>query len=310
LLRRHRKLVFAGVAGLVTAVLLLVALPLLTRKQGAPKGVPTARERPEEPAVPRIVTNSLGMKFVLVPAGTFTMGSSPEEIARCLAMNLEPWQRDCIKSEGPEHEVEITRRFYMAETEVTVGQFRRFVKDAKYSVGDERWESPGFDQSDDQPVVFVSWNNAVDFCAWLSQKDGKTYRLPTEAEWEYSCRAGAKTRYCFGDDESDLSSYAWIRSNSQGKTNRVKTLTANALGLCDMHGNVWEWCQDVYDPKYYEGSPKEDPPGPGGRGARVMRGGSWYGAAVDCRSAFRRRGDDDRRDPNLGFRIVLVISPR
>ena len=168
--------------------------------------------------------------------------------------------RDLARAEGPEHEVEISRPFYAGTTEVTVGQFRRFVEEKKYNVGDDRWVKSA--QGDDHPVASVIRQNAVDFCTWLSEKEGKTYRLPTEAEWEYCCRAGrAGTRYCFGDDDAELGSYAWYAANSEGKTHPVGRKKANAWGLHDMHGNVMEFCQDLYDANYYKTSPKQDPPG-------------------------------------------------
>ena len=131
------------------------------------------------------------MKLLYIPPGKFTMGSSPAEIESALKLvGDKGWERFYIPTEGPEHEVEITHPFYMGETEVTVGQFRRFVEDSKYNVGDDRWKKPGWEQTDNHPVVLVDWKNATDFCLWLSKKEGKKYRLPTEAEWEYSCRAG------------------------------------------------------------------------------------------------------------------------
>ncbi len=160
---------------------------------------------PQDNGPPTDFTNTLGMKFKPIPAGKFTMGSPKEEIDRCLKQleGAAPWVKKTLATEGPEHLVEITQPFYLGATEVTVGQFRQFVDEEGYQVGDGRWRNPGFDQTDPHPVVWVSWNNAVDFCKWLSKKEGKEYRLPTEAEWEYSCRAAKPgSRYCFGEAES------------------------------------------------------------------------------------------------------------
>ncbi len=251
-------------------------------------------------------TNTLGMKLKLIPAGKFTMGSPKEEIDRCLRQ-FGPYKEN-LPTEGPEHPVEITQPFYLGATEVTVGQFRQFVDEEAYQVGDGRWRNPGFDQTDQHPVVFVSWNNAVDFCKWLSKKEGKEYRLPTEAEWEYSCRAGkAGSRYCFGDDDAQLENYTWFDQNSGGGTHPVGKKKPNAWGLYDMHGNAWEWCQDNYDPDYYKNSPVKDPPG-GAGGARAGRGGGWLHGPVLCRSAFRGYlGPDDHI--GSGFRVLLVSPP-
>jgi len=237
------------------------------------------------------------MKFMYIPPGKFMMGSSQEEIDAALKLVTASWGEGYIKSEGPQHEVEITQGFYMGETEVTCGQFRQFVDEAKYNVGDDRWTKPGWEQTDNHPVVWVDWNNAVAFYLWLSKKEGEKYRLPTEAEWEYSCRAGTKTRYSFADNEGEIRRYAWIITNSRGKAQPVKGLLPNPWGLRDMHGNVWEWCQ-------------EDPPGPfTAGGGRVLRGGSWRLAPVYCRSAFRQRGAPGHRSHDIGFRAVLVPSP-
>src|SRR5262249_5940693 len=229
----------------------------------------------EKAPLAKAFTNSLGMKFMPIPAGKFTMGSPQKEIDHWLKLKVDQWTRDHLTAETAEHEVKVTQPFYMGATEVTVGQFREFVTQRKYQVGDERWEKPGFDQGEDHPVVFVTWQNAVDFCTWLSEKESTKYRLPTEAEWEYSCRAGkGETKYCFGNEEAELAKYAWYRVNSGGKTHPVAKLKANDWGLFDMHGNAWEWCQDNYDPDYYSHSPKQNPPG-GTGGDRVFRGGAW-----------------------------------
>jgi formylglycine-generating enzyme required for sulfatase activity len=254
-------------------------------------------------------TNTLGMKFKLIPAGKFTMGSSQEEIDRCLKELKGAWLWKNLATEGPEHLVEITKPFYLGVTEVTVGQFRQFVDEQGYQVGDGRWRNPGFDQTDQHPVVWVSWNNAVDFCKWLSKKEGKEYRLPTEAEWEYSCRAGkAGSRYCFGDDDAQLENYTWFKQNSRGGTHPVGKKKPNAWGLYDMHGNASEHCQDNYDPDYYKSSPVKDPPGPSAGGARAGHGGSWKFGPVICRSAFRGYSGPDQRWDFAGFRVLLVSA--
>jgi formylglycine-generating enzyme required for sulfatase activity len=200
----------------------------------------------------------------------------------------------------------------MSATEVTVKQFRQFIEaNPGYDVGDDRWRNPGLEQTDNHPVVWVSWQNAVDFCNWLREKEGKNYRLPTEAEWEYSCRAGKSgTRYCYGDDEDQLENYAWYSRNSGGRTQPVGKKKPNDWGLYDMHGNVWEWCQDYFDTNYYQNSPVKDPMGAGAGIDRVPRGGAVDGAAVFCRTAFRQHVLPDFREFNLGFRVLLVAPPR
>jgi formylglycine-generating enzyme required for sulfatase activity len=251
------------------------------------------------------------MKFKLIPAGKFQMGSSPQEIDHQLSMSSgDDVLKGMIKGEGPAHEVEITRPFSMGTTEVTVGQFRQFLTaNPKYSVGDDRWNEPGFPQSDDHPVVFVTWPNAVSFCAWLSEKEGKTYRLPTEAEWEYCCRAGTiGARYCYGDDEAQLEDYAWIDQRSGGGTRPVGEKKPNAWGLHDMHGNVFELCRDWHDLNYYASSPVKDPACTSGN-YRVTRGGGWNYSRTFCRSAFRSWVGEDQRRDCIGFRVVLVTPP-
>jgi formylglycine-generating enzyme required for sulfatase activity len=269
-------------------------------------------ERPEDKWPPADFTNTLGMRFMRIPAGKFTMGSSQEEIDHFVGMLEDEGYKRMLQAEGPEHEVEITQPFLLGATEVTVGQFRQFIEaNPKYKAADRRWRSPGFDQTDDHPVVWVSWHNAVDFCNWLSEKEGREYRLPTEAEWEYSCRAGKPpTRYCYGDDDAQLDEYAWYDINSGGRTHPVGQKKPNDWGLYDMHGNAWEWCQDLYDPNYYKNSDVKDPKGPpGDRGVAVQRGGSWdYGSMV-CRSAFRSFCGRTEINKHRGFRVLLVAPP-
>ena len=193
---------------------------------------PAQHEAAKASGVPVEITNSIGMKLVLIPAGEFMMGSaeSAEEVARAFRDYGAP-PAGLFKDEHPQHRVRITQPFYLGVHEVTVGQFRKFVEETGYKTDAEKgtggikgavgvdaktgefgsseeysWRNAGFEQTDEHPVVNVSWNDAVAFCDWLSRKEGKTYRLPKEAEWEYACRAGTTTRYYYGDDPEGLAS--------------------------------------------------------------------------------------------------------
>jgi len=269
-------------------------------------------DHPEDKGLPTDFTNTLGMKFRLIPAGRFMMGSSPEEIDRSVGMaSGDEVLVRMLQSEGPEHEVTITQPFYMGTTEITVAQFQRFIDaNPNYDVDDDRWKEPGFSQDDDHPVVWVSWQNAVDFCDWLSRKEGKIYRLPTEAEWEYCCRAGKPgTRYGHGDDDTQLEDYAWFQHDSGGGTHRVREKKPNAWGLYDMHGNAFEFCQDWHGLDYYKNSETKDPTGPVGT-SRVTRGGGWNYSPLFCRAAFRSWITPNERRDCVGFRILLVAPAR
>jgi sulfatase modifying factor 1 len=294
---------------------------------------------------PHVVTNSLGMKLALIPAGEFVMGSpeGPDELARTFRV-YERRRLEQLDDEHPAHRVRITRPFHLGIHEVTVGQFRQFVREAGYTTEPERddggwgynprtqaiegrhreysWRNPGFPQGDDHPVVNVTWSDAVAFCKWLSKKEGKIYRLPTEAEWEYACRAGTATRYSSGDDPESLAEvanvfdawgekafpdcvrYALKVSDGYTFTAPVGRLKPNRFGLYDMHGNVWEWCADWYGEDYYQSSPRDDPRGPTEGHIRVRRGGAWHSWALYTRSAFRNYNLPDSRYANLGLRVV------
>ena len=167
------------------------------------------------------------------------------------------------------------------------------------------WQRPGFEQADDHPVVCVSWNDARAFCAWLSAKEGKQYALPTEAQWEYACRAGSGTKFYFGDDDRELALYAWCKLNSGFGTHPVGQKKPNAWGLFDMHGNVWQWTADWFA-DYDQKSPKADPPGPSGGGDRVLRGGTRHEPLTRCRAAQRMCNSPGFRDTYRGFRVVLL----
>ena len=289
------------------------------------------------------------MKLVPIPGGEFMMGGTEtaEELVKAFAAyHRKP---EFFKDEYPRHHVRITRPFYFGKYEVTVGQFRRFVDDAGYKTEAERdgtggwgynaatgkcegrnlkynWRDPGFKQTDDYPVLNVTWNDAAAFCRWLSQKEGKTYRLPTEAEWEYAARAGTDTRYSNGDDPAALAKVGNV-NDAKGRstfphvqeldipatshprfTVPVGQFPPNRFGLCDMHGNVWEWCSDWYGEDYYARSPMDDPQGPDSGDRRVRRGGGWNSFPLWARASFRNWNTPASRCVNLGFRVVLATS--
>jgi formylglycine-generating enzyme required for sulfatase activity len=268
---------------------------------------PLPQPSPTTAAPGKPYINSLGMKLAPIAAGKFRMGSRPEEIQRCLNLKLSLLDEGYIRSEGPGHEVVITEPFYMGVHEVTFGQFMAFARGRSKYKNNDGWRKAPWAQTGEHPVVHVSWDDAVQFCNWLSQREGKTYRLPTEAEWEYCCRAGGQTRYCFGDQDNDLPQFAWTEVNSQNKAHPVGQLKSNAWGLHDMHGNVWEWCQDLYDARYYHTPVLHDPPGGSTGSGRVIRGGSWQrGEPISFRSAFRQSSDQGRRSFDVGFRVVMT----
>ena len=244
--------------------------------------------------LPKEITTEIGMKLVLIPEGEFMMGSSDSDA-------------DADADEKPQHRVRITKPFYLGIHEVTAGQFRKFADatahrtDAEGTPGGPTWRDPGFTQEDDYPVVRVSWNDAVAFCAWLSKQEGKTYRLPTEAEWEYACRAGTSTAYSFGDEGGALEEYAWIDQNATHPVGRKKP---NAWGLYDVHGSAEEWCADWYDDGYYATSPPQDPAGPASGNNRVVRGMDLFGSRKSRRSAFRFMRAQNQSDRGTGFRVA------
>jgi formylglycine-generating enzyme required for sulfatase activity len=259
------------------------------------------------------IKNSIGMKLRLIPAGKFMMGSPETEAGR-------------DANEGPQHGVMLSKPYFLGASAVTVGQFKEFVKAKGYKTDAETdggayrrtggffiidpkctWLNPGWEQTDEHPVVAVSRRDAQAFCDWLSEKEGKQYALPTEAQWEYACRAGSQTRYFFGDDVKLLGRYAWYENNSEWKAHPVAQKEANAWGLYDMHGNVRQWAADWFAADYYQKSPKEDPPGPSDGADRVFRGGGWVSHEGTCRAAHRGIGQGrSHRGTDIGFRVALV----
>ncbi|MGB2820171.1 MAG: formylglycine-generating enzyme family protein, partial [Phycisphaerae bacterium] len=234
----------------------------------------------------RSLTLDLGkgvkMKLVLIPAGKFVMGSPETEAGR----------RD---HEGPQHWVKISKPFYVGVTEVTQAQYEAIME-----------TNPSKFKGAEKPVEQVSWNDAVEFCKRLSAKTRRRARLPTEAEWEYACRAGTRTRFSFGDSDGELGDYAWYLGNSDKQTHEVGKKKPNAWGLYDMHGNVWEWCADWYEDSYYRSSPRTDPQGPSSGKCPVLRGGSWCDNPPDCRSAYRLGiAPGGRHYGNIGTRVAV-----
>jgi len=246
-----------------------------------------------------------GVEFVEIGPGCFRMGSNQgaeggDLLGRWCARFGLPWgDQPKFSDEMPVHWVEFPRGFFVAETEVTNEQYEAF--DPKHERGEH---SPG----DNDPVVDVSWEDAKKYCAWLSAQSGLPIRLPSESEWECASRSGSKRKFCFGNDEKRLRGYAWYRENSDGKAHEVGTRRANAWGLHDLHGNVWEWCEDTYHANY-EGAPADGTAWTeGGSPFRVNRGGGFNNRAVHCWSAFRGRVIPGYWYRYLGFRPAFSPS--
>jgi uncharacterized protein (TIGR02996 family) len=244
-------------------------------------------------------TNSIGVQFALIPAGTFLMGSPRDEEGR-------------YDDEGPQHEVTLSRPFWLGTYPVTQEQYEQvmgtnpswFSARGKGKAKVKKQDTRSF------PVENVSWEDAAAFCRKLSelpeeQRRGRVYRLPTEAEWEYACRGGASssTPFSFGHT---LSSAQANFNGDLGRTSTVGSYPANAFGLHDLHGNVWEWCQDWYGP--YPRSAVTDPTGPSEGSSRVLRGGSWNDDAAYCRASYRDSFGPSSRLDDLGFRLAAVPS--
>jgi formylglycine-generating enzyme required for sulfatase activity len=274
--------------------------------------------------------------FVLIPRGKFLMGSPKGE---------KPGKKD---NEEKQHEVEITRDFYLGKYEVTRGQFAQFVSETGYKTDAEKaknggegfnvetgkdefkleynWRNVGFPQTDEHPVVIVSWFDAGKFCEWLSKKTGKAARLPTEAEWEYACRAGTTTRYASGDDNESRVQIGNLADLAYGKkypkanvtkgedghvfTAPVGQFKPNAFGLYDMHGNVYEWCEDWFGPAYADLGAK-DPvrkEKAGNANLRVIRGGAWQTGPDDGYAAARHRHAPLIGYSRTGFRVLIAAD--
>jgi formylglycine-generating enzyme required for sulfatase activity len=260
-------------------------------------------------------TNSIGMKLVLIPEGKFKMGSPADEKGR------EPVD----KGSEYQHEVEITKPFYLGVYTVTQQQYKRVMGEnpSWFSAqGGGKRKVEDLD-TDDFPVESVSWEDAKKFCDKLSdraaeRRQGRMYRLPTEAEWEYACRGGASSSNPFHFGKSLSTRHANFDGRRYGgrakgpflnRTCKVGSYRPNKFGLYDMHGNVFQWCNDWYAKDYYKDSPAKDPQGPDYGTARVVRGGCWHRLGRECRAAYRGRYEPGKRQLSFGFRVVCV-SPR
>ena len=244
-----------------------------------------------------VITNTVGMKLALVPAGEFLMGSpDSDELAK--------------PNEKPQHRVRITKPFRLGVYEVTQSEWTAVMETAPWKLQIDRNEGARY------PATYVNWEDATEFCRKLTDREGaagllepgESYRLPTEAEWEHACRAGTTTRYQFGDRDGSLGKYAWYAANTidvgESFAREVGRKRPNAWGLFDMHGNVMEWCMDPYGQKYYAKSPFADPVGPARGSGRVIRGGCWIADASSSRSSFRSGNGPHGHYGILGFRVA------
>ena len=269
----------------IIAIEAKILLPLKIEYEESLKKVNTIVGEPELKS--NLITEDLGnnvkLEMVTIPAGSFTMGSDESD----------------YDYEKPQHQVKL-QEFYLGKYPVTQEQYQAIMGN----------NPSKFKDNPKNPVENVSWNDAQSFCQKLNQKTGKKYRLPTEAEWEYACRAGTQTRYYFGDDEKQLGEYAWFDKNSDSKTHPVGQKKPNNWGLHDMSGNVWEWCEDPWHDSY--ANKPEDIKNSGSsiwsdsnESRHILRGGSWNLNSRFCRSADRSRNDAGYGYNYLGFRLVL-----
>lgn len=281
-------------------------------QQAAPSSPePVARPASQKPG--RTMSLDLGggikMPFMEIPAGEFVMGSPVNERSH--------------PEQGPQHVVRISHGFWMGQYEVTVGEFRRFVAESGYRTAAEiagwtsvwngsawvhgvgvTWLNARFAQTDRHPVVSLSWADAKAFCRWLSSRTGRPCRLPTEAEWEYACRAGTITRYNTGDTVADLDRAGWYDANSGNMTHPVGMKHPNAWGLYDMHGNATEYCEDYF--RTYRATPETDPIGAMRQNGVGTRGSSFYLQADTCRSGMRGRNGEEFMSDCCGLRVVVT----
>ena len=252
--------------------------------QPSPEIITPPKRKPKLPDVLELdCGDGAAMKCKLIPAGTFMMGSPKTEVGRS-------------SEEGPQHEVTLSRPFYMGIYPVTQAQYKVVMR-----------TNPSSFKDDHRPVECVNRDDALGFCEELSSLTNRTILLPSEAQWEYACRAGSTTRYGFGDGDSRLDLYGWYDANSGKKTHPVAQKKPNAWGLYDMHGNVWEWCEDAWHGSY-KNAPTDGSAWVGGDTARVVRGGSWGNNPRYCRSSYRGGSEPGYRRSGFGFRVVVDLE--
>jgi formylglycine-generating enzyme required for sulfatase activity len=276
--RRAFVVTATAIAGLAAVVAVTIASAL--------RGAENNRDVPPAMALPKTASVDLGdgvtMDFVLIPAGSFEMGSD---------------ENTGEGDESPIHNVTLTRPFYLGKCEVTQEQWQQVMGN-----------NPSDFRGAKLPVDTVSWNDCQEFFAKVKTRTGRTFTLPTEAQWEYACRAATSTPWSFGDKDTLATDYAWLGDNSGGTTHPVGTKKPNAWGLYDMHGNVWEWCADFYTKHAYDTNAPVDPLGPPASEGRILRGGAWGDAPEGIRCAVRNTNGPDGKHNGIGFRCVLVID--
>lgn len=281
-------------------------------------------------------------EMVVIPAGSFTMGSSASEKTWAATHGLDAGFgaeisqhklslqdfASAVADEAPQHKVSL-RSFALGKYDVTRREYAAFVNETGYRSDNgcydngnpnaakragASWKDPGFKQTDNDPVICVSWDDAQAYVSWLNRKSQRSgsasrdapYRLPTESEWEYAARAGTTTRFWWGDDDA-AAAHAWFKENSGGQTHPVGLKPANRFGLYDMAGNVWQWTQDCYAESYAAAPNNGTAAEMGSQCLRVDRGGSWYYAAWLLRPATRERNPADYRDKVMGFRVAKTL---
>ncbi len=276
--------------GTIKALKAGTATVTVTTEDGAKTATCKVTVNNATPPNPDFELNGVKFEFVSIPAGKFKMGSPNTEVGR-------------NEVEETQHEVSISG-FFMGKYEITQAQWKAVMGSTN---------NPSNFKGDNLPIEKVSWNKVQEFITKLNEQTGKTYRLPTEAEWEYACRAGTETPFNTGANiTTDQANYdglypydSYPTGIYRERTTDVGTFAPNAWGLYDMHGNVWEWCNDWYGEEYYNDSPSTDPQGPNTGEFRIIRGGSWYNGAVMCRSARRHAQYPNNTSSYLGFRLVI-----
>jgi len=284
----------------------------VSAKQAGEATIRSTEPEPTASSPVKKLTNSLGLTLVRIEPGEFLMGTTKDQVDQLIRLFPDS-KRDSFDDEQPQHPVKISQPFFLGIHQVTQRQYQAVMGN----------NPSNFKGSDELPAENVTWFEAVQFCNKLSERENQTpfyringdevtivggngYRLPTEAEWEYSCRAQSTTLYPFGDDASQLDEHAWHANNSGKLTHAIGQKRPNAWGLYDMLGNVWEWCADWYDPRYYASSSPADPLSAGVTARRVIRGGSWSDDPRFCRSSIRNEFGPVNRSRNLGFRVARV----